>query len=454
MTAESQESYEIESGGGRADASAASRRTALMVLLWIGMLSIVATATLDLAIYLRWGVHAPLLISIVVSALTLGFMFAENPGRTLKSLKRLWAVLVFAGITAVVVTIIVVRMQLGWQGEGRVLLGPLGWVAATVLGFAAARKRVLPLFVAAATVWVSAAVGMLDLAQSSGFSSALGEAYLHWSLALGRWVPGPTEGFRAVGLDVDPNTYGLIGVVALAFVVPLLDSARARAAVASGATIVIVLSGSRTAALTAVLILAAAFIFGLAQRTSLRELGRAMAPVVVSGLVTAALLAGGALLIPGLATTSERLAPATVDLAPGDVAAGDAAPAAPSGTDSLGLSGRVEIWRVASQLYAQNPAGLFLMPEVYLGRSVHNEYLERLLQGGPVMFAALLVLLGWMAVRLRPETAPGFGIAMAVAYGAAAMMLGPSWLQPFTAPAFYFIGWMTGQKRSANRVQE
>ena len=104
------------------------------------------------------------------------------------------------------------------------------------------------------------------------------------------------------------------------------------------------------------------------------------------------------------------------------------------------------IWSSALGWYARYPAGAFLLPESLVGRSIHNEYLERLLKGGPLLLGALLYLLWWLALKVRPACAPTFGVAMFAAYAAAAMMLGPSVLPPFLGMAFYFIGWMAAQK--------
>lgn len=74
------------------------------------------------------------------------------------------------------------------------------------------------------------------------------------------------------------------------------------------------------------------------------------------------------------------------------------------------------------------------------------------IKGGPLLLGALLYVLFWLLLRIKPAPAPSFGPAMSVAYGATAMMLGPSLLPPFLGMAFYFIGWMAAQKSTQTQT--
>jgi hypothetical protein len=111
----------------------------------------------------------------------------------------------------------------------------------------------------------------------------------------------------------------------------------------------------------------------------------------------------------------------------------------------VATNGRVQIWSEALEGWSQYPMGVFLQLEAVIGRSIHNEFITLLVQGGPVMLLAFVSLLLWVFMKARPPRAVSFGPVMAVAYAATAMGLGASGLAPFMGMAYYFIGWARGQ---------
>ena len=108
-------------------------------------------------------------------------------------------------------------------------------------------------------------------------------------------------------------------------------------------------------------------------------------------------------------------------------------------------NGRAGIWAAALRLYTRFPLGIFVLPESVLGRSVHNEFLRNLVQGGPILLGAMVVVMLWLAVDVRPRGAFAFGPVMAIAWATAAMALDATYLGPFIGMGFYLIGWARGQ---------
>ncbi len=409
-------------------------------LVWAAAVLVgLATATAT-RIYLVSGAHWALIAVVAAGVSTAVLLAVRDRGYPGRLARELMPVLVSAGIAVFVHAIISTRMGGGLPVFLRVCLGPACWVGAALLGHAASEWRRVPLVAAAVATWVSAAGGLFALARHLGLTGALGRVYVEWTRALGGWTPAPGEQFRATGFAADPNTYGLIGAVALVFAASVEGRPRLRAFVAAGGLLVVALSGSRTAALSVACAAIAWFAAAALDRASFRERVRHLAPVagaLVAVLLVMVLVVGVAGapsgLVDRLAQTGTRVAEA--------LGAGDVASAAGTATNE-----RSEIWARGWALYASYPAGVFWQPEDLIGRSVHNEYLERLILGGPLYLGAFLFLLGWLIVRVRPWEAPGFGPAFGVLYAAAAVTLGPSLLPPFLVLGFYLVGWAGGRR--------
>lgn len=412
-----------------------TRRPLLWAVLWLGALSVTVTTIMATRLGVALGGRPVYLVTtIALALLTLAFMYAENPALAEKCLRRLWPVLLFTAVTLATILIAKVRTP----PYLRLLpnpLAPLSWTGAAILGYAVAKRRVFPLVVAAASVWVSLAAAALDLMNRSGLTTWLGMAYAAWSRSVGAWQPAAGEGFRAIGLDIDPNVFGLIGTVALVFAISLRGSPKSRAAIALGATLVLAASGSRTAAVAAVLAFAAWFVPSVGHWGGLRERARELVPALAGVALAVVLVVAGAVATGHTPDLLGRLQASGNSLESG-IGGQNVAGSLDSAT-----SGRFTIWSNAWPWVQRYPLGAFLPPELLGGRSIHNEYLERELMGGPISLGVFLLLLWWLFVRVRPAQAPAFGPAMSVAYGAAAFTIGVSMQGPFAAMGFYFIGW-------------
>jgi hypothetical protein len=391
-------------------------------------------------VFLTYRVHYALIAVVVIAAAGLVFVAVRDRATLRRMASDLAPVLAVVGVALFVHVIIGARMSSGIDGFLRVSLGPLCWIAAAVLGHMAHTSRTAPLVATGVAVGPSALIGIVSGLEYAGISTPLGTWYVGWSSALGSWAPSAGEVFRSVGFEVDPNTFGLLGAVAFVLAIALQDAPRPRAALAAGGLIILVMSGSRTAAFAAGFALVAWMLWGYRSRVGFRELGRRMAPValgVAASLLAVALVAGisgsAGALVDRLESSGTKVTSA--------LQRGDYSAAAGSATNE-----RTEIWGRAWDLYLRYPAGVFWQPEDIIGRSIHNEYLERLVMGGPIYLASFLFLLGWLVLRVRPPEAPGFGVAMGVMYGTAALALGPSLLPPVLVLGFYLIGWASARR--------
>jgi len=400
-----------------------------------GVATVAATS-----VYLMFGAHYALMAVVLTGAATLVAMWFAGPTVVSRCLRRLAPVGVFALVALVVAAIISTRMPSGIAGFWRVSLAPACWFSSAVLGYFAGRFKAAPLAAAAGSVGTAALVGFIALSEVGGLTTPWGRLYVAWSTSVGAWSPGTGESFRAVGLDVDPNTFGLVGTVALVAAVCIGGPLWLRASVAAASGAVIVLSGSRTAVVAAVLAVGVVAIGAWLRRHVVtgdhtRPLVIAVAGAVLGAVVTVALIGAagqGVSAVERLGTTATGLAGSGV---------GAESPAAIENA----TGGRTEIWARAWRLYLEHPLGVFVQPETLLGRSIHNEYLDRLVTGGPLSLLALLGLLGWLAIAIRPPAAPMIGPALCAVYAVAAVTLGPSLLPPFMGLAFYLVGWGCAQ---------
>lgn len=444
------------SGGGVAHARAARPTLAPeprwdvadSVLMWAAAAAIAVTVLFASRIFaatgMPWSVAAVVVLGVI--GVALAWLRDRGPVRLLRAIAP---VLVLAVVDGFVYWVTGVRLHASALAYFRALLAPACFVAAAVLGYTASRRGELaPLVVAAATAWASVVAAAFGLAQRAGLASPLTGWYAAWNAAAGAWQPGPSDVFRAVGFEVDPNTFGLIGVVCLVVALALTSHVRLRIATAVGATLVIAASGSRTALVAALLAAVVAAVPVPVGVETAKRRGRELAPLGIAIAVTAAVLALAIVATGGPAGTLQRLGTsATAIESAGQTGASAAADEA--------LSGRVQIWTRALAAYSARPMGVFQPPESLLsGRSVHNEYIERLLYGGPLMLAAFLLLLAWLAARSAPASAPSLGRVLAVAWGVSAMMLGPTLSAPFMAMAFFLVGWGRGTRAFPRRTGE
>ena len=429
--------------GGRA---AVRRSTASLVLASLGVFAVAATTVFGTRLYEAFPVPTTLVVLCIVALLAL---IPRTVGmRRRDVLRSVVPVAVFSAVSVVVYAITAARFGASHATWASVMLIPLAWMAASVLGALSQPLGRTPLVWAAGTsVTLSMLAAGLDIGYRAGLVTGLNRAYELWGTSLAVWQPAAGEAYRSVGFDVDPNTFGLVGVAV--FVVALAVPSRpwVRGLLAAGAAAVVALSGSRTDD-AALVFAGVTYLSFLAVSDRPRsERVRELIPVgigVLSAFVGATLIVALAL---GSFGSMTRVGESAADIAGANTSGTSAAQAVDES-----LSGRLAIWEKALSAYQAHPLGAFLPPEVLVGRSVHNEYLERLVLGGPLMLAGLLWFLAWLFMRVRPRSAPALGPCLAVAYATAALALGPSLLPPFTTILFYAIGWGLAEMKDASAV--
>lgn len=233
---------------------------------------------------------------------------------------------------------------------------------------------------------------------------------------------------RAHGFEVDPNMYGLLGVPAVAYTLANRKLGSGHAVTISAFSAAVVwFSGSRTAlgivgALFVVCLLSRALHRRRPEEPSWRRLVLVAASVVLTSAALAA---------PWSPTQSSMLGRTTAEY--------ENTGAADEFADEVS-SGRIAIWRTALQAYVEQPLGQFEESERSIGLSVHNDYIDRVLWGGPLMLAALLACLVLLAFRVRVAESPQYPLLLATAIALAAIALPATRIFGLMIPGAFLLG--------------
>lgn len=426
----------------RAESKRGPSTLVFKTLMLTGSIAVGFAAVATTPVYLATGVSYALIVPIVIAGLSLLAMWSRSRATISRCLRRLWPLGAFALITLGVAAIASFRMGAGVAGVVRYSLGPASWFSAAVIGYISGRSNRVPLVVAVGSATAAALLGLVALTEAFGASSPIGRFYIAWLTATGAWSPSSGEYFRAVGLDLDPNAFGLIGAVAVVAALCIRGPVWTRVLGGAACGSVLALSGSRTALAAS---MAGLVVAALVQWADRRASGghRAFSVVpALSGLLVAIVVLGFAVTAQaGPDSALRRLGISGSTAAASDVTGQSAV--------DIASSGRTEIWAEALRWYRRYPFGAFLQPESLVGRSIHNEYLERLLFGGPVLLAAFVGLLVWLAARIRPSSAPALGPTLCAVYAVSALTLGPSLQPAFLTLAFYLVGWGRAQPEDA-----
>lgn len=259
----------------------------------------------------------------------------------------------------------------------------------------------------------------------------------HVQTAARVWQPDAGEGFRAMGLETDPNYLGALALAVLVWAVATHERPATRLAIVAMSVLTVVLSASRTSALAVVIVMAVAGarVWWMRRRAKPpAEIGnttlmRPAAVVLVAVLVVGVALAGGGM-ISRLAESASALPDAT------------AIEGSTHFIETLDVvtNGRMTRWIAGYDAWRAHPLGAFMLPDVVVGTHIHNEYLERLVWGGPIMLFAFVFALVWLALRFKPQNAPAFGVSAALAWGLTAVALYATHLPGFATMLFFGIG--------------
>ncbi|MCL2881983.1 MAG: CDP-glycerol glycerophosphotransferase family protein [Coriobacteriia bacterium] len=263
------------------------------------------------------------------------------------------------------------------------------------------RRWIAFFFVVIMTVAVISGLG--ELLRDFGISNPVGN-FFYWlnqvaNRPFASWSWNHIESLRLTGFTNNPNIFGYFAVIAFAWACTGKGDRMARIIVAVESLLVVFFSASRTSllALLAVLICVTviyrkdikAFCFATRRRkalffTVLAVLGVAVVAVVV------------------MALTRQRLA--DFGLLGRLVSADQQVNAQGSGSLTSQLlnalmSGRGDLWTAAWRVISAHPWGAWLTVMQMFSMNVHNDFLASWLQGGPLMFAAFVALMAWMATR-------------------------------------------------------
>jgi len=267
------------------------------------------------------------------------------------------------------------------------------------------RRWIALFFVVIMTVAVISGLG--ELLRDFGVSNPVGNFFYWLNQVANRpyasWSWNHIESLRLTGFSNNPNIFGYFAVIAFAWACTGKGDRALRIIVAVESLLVVFFSASRTSllALLAVLICVAiiyhkdikAACFATRRRRAL--FFGALALLVVACIAVAVLVAAG-----------QRLADLGIL---GRLASADRRLGAQGGSLSAQvlnalMSGRGDLWTAAWQIIAAHPWGAWLTVMQMFSMNVHNDFLAAWLQGGPLMCAAFIALLVWMAMRKTEAT--------------------------------------------------
>ncbi len=278
-----------------------------------------------------------------------------------------------------------------------------------------------------------------------GLGNPLASGLAAWNGALPSaiqvWTRDPTESFRTAALDIDPNFTGALGVVLLIWGVTWRGrQPRTRGtAVLTGLGIVL-LSASRTALIASVVCVMIAGVHWIRRRSFARGKGRSWYRLAFLVLLLVTVILGTVVVMPRIETL-HRSVEAVVQA--GTAEQGITA------ADEL-TAGRLARWRIGIALWREHPFGLLQPPEWAAGVSLHNDFLERLVWGGPLLLGVAVLALAWTGLR-RYASAPLLGPLTAVAWLVTGMALPASSMPAFACTTLFTLGLAAGADEGIRR---
>lgn len=413
-----------------------------LALTWAGALWTAVVSGAPWILHIRRLLDVPyvlvLLVNFVPAMLAFAALFVmlrRDLRRALAVVMRLKGLLWFIGTWLVVDVLTALNTAVPFMDFIRLAWFPLMSLSFAILGLVASRDERIPLVTALCSSAVGAIGGALGYAAHAGVDLAPIAAYSNAALKLGAWAPAAGERFRAVGFDTDPNYYALLGVIVLAISLPHKGDVLLRVMAAISASTVVLLSGSRMGVLAVLMVFVGWTLRVLVNRKGRVSDLRAGVPVIAGVLVIVALSLAGAVVTRSSATVTDRLVqsmPAATDSA-----------SAVTALDSLS-GARVSKWAQAFELYLRQPLGSFVPTGDLLGFSTHNQYLDNLIQGGPLYLIAYVAFIIWLGT-LRPRGSSAAGVTLAIAYAATSMVLTTSYMAEVISMFFFLTGWMAGR---------
>lgn len=191
---------------------------------------------------------------------------------------------------------------------------------------------------------------------------------------------------RSSGLFMNPNALGYYAATVIVFALYSEFSRTQRVSLCVAASVLLVLSQSRGAAVALVLVLVSRILTnkGVRMRSILPT-----ALVVLVMLTTLWLVAGsgGVTSRTLLERTQRMLDPVTKPI-----------------WYEENLMGRIRFWTNALEYFASHPLGTLGSPELMVGTSVDNDWLRHLVQGGVLYLSMFVLLLAGTVMKARGST--------------------------------------------------
>ncbi|MBK5211297.1 MAG: O-antigen ligase family protein [Coriobacteriia bacterium] len=273
-------------------------------------------------------------------------------------------------------------------------------------------EKYVPLFLFIVTA-VSLAAGLFQAAAAMGYPNMVADGIRAMnkltSSAIGVWNPGPSEPFRATGLETYPGYYAFPMIFIVAWTLSAKKAQRFRVTVFLMASAVILISGSRAALVGYLVVLIARGFQGIKSGKEGHGLRNRRALIALVSLAAVVLSIGiGYMTINNLGPFARPEVPQSE--IKNVLAGGKSSENAASSILSTLSSGRTDLWAQIIPLIAQHPLGSGYQIAVVLNRAhAHNDFLNLWFWGGPFLVIPWIIVLVWLYGFTKKTSAPRLG---------------------------------------------
>jgi hypothetical protein len=371
---------------------------------------------------LRWGYLVPFVAGIACLVL--------DPSVLRKVRASRWWWVPFAVIASdLTVAIITGAVRHSWVAGIAAVLPSLAALGALCAGVTLVTwdRRIIDWAVAAGAL-ICAASGIEQMMRRNDY---LVPFVGTWLARFDSYAVGITGGLqfdrlRAEGLDVNPNNFAFLGLMACIWALFGMRKGALRTTAITASLLVIVLGQARTIILALLAVGLVALVDLIRRRTTVAEIARIVgmvAIIVAIVVISAAALFGRTSLVTYVGRVSSA-----------------AAVASKGSSADPSLRGRIRVWKRALPLIAKQPQGYYSAAGLKLGGALDNESLWRLIIGGWLYFFVFVGLLVWLVFALRPPPSPLIGTAYAAVLAITGLTMVPSQILGFMVLGWFCIG--------------